>query len=267
MIPKSESLYTEFKTSFSDEVIISLVAFCNAKGGTVYVGVADNGEVKGVVLGKETLADWLNEIKNKTLPAIIPNADVIQFNNKSIVTFSVAEYPVKPVAMKGRFYQRRSNANHSLSAVEIADLSLQSRQVSWDSYPYPGTNFNDLNVAKIKRFISRVNDEGRFNLDNDPQTALEKLGLLQTGVPTNAAMILFSTKNLHYNVHIGRFKTPSLIIADKMISGNLFDVLEESMQTIVGHLKFAFEINISDATTQRTEIPEYPLEAVRELLN
>jgi ATP-dependent DNA helicase RecG len=135
MIPKSESLYTEFKTSFSDEVIISLVAFCNAKGGTVYVGVADNGEVKGVVLGKETLADWLNEIKNKTLPAIIPNADVIQFNNKSIVTFSVAEYPVKPVAMKGRFYQRRSNANHSLSAVEIADLSLQSRQVSWDSYP------------------------------------------------------------------------------------------------------------------------------------
>ena len=35
---------------------------------------------------------------------------------------------------------------------------------------------------------------------------------------------------------------------------------------IVGHLKFAFEINISDASTQRTEIPEYPLEAVRELL-
>jgi len=33
---------------------------------------------------------------------------------------------------------------------------------------------------------------------------------------------------------------------------------------IVGHLKFAFEI--TGKTTQRNEIPEYPLEAIRELL-
>ena len=36
------------------------------------------------------------------------------------------------------------------------------------------------------------------------------------------------------------------------------------MQAIIGHLKFAFEI--TGKTTQRTEIPEYPLDAVRELL-
>ncbi|MDR0681920.1 MAG: hypothetical protein LBG15_08770, partial [Dysgonamonadaceae bacterium] len=39
---------------------------------------------------------------------------------------------------------------------------------------------------------------------------------------------------------------------------------EEAMQTIIGHLKFAFEI--TGKTTQRTEIPEYPLDAIRELL-
>ena len=266
MIPTSESINTEFKTSFSDDVIISLVAFCNAKGGTVYVGITDNGETKGVLLGKETIADWLNEIKNKTLPAIIPNIDILPYTGKSVVAFSVAEYPVKPVAMKGRYYQRRANSNHLLSAVEIADLSLQSRQLSWDSYPYNGASFNELNVDKINRFISRVNDVGRFALDTDPKIALEKLGMLQKRIPTNAAMILFSSKDLHYNVHIGRFKTPSLIIADKMLSGNLFDVLEEAMQTIIGHLKFAFDITISSTNTQRTEIPEYPLEAVRELL-
>ena len=57
--------------------------------------------------------------------------------------------------------------------------------------------------------------------------------MLQDGIPTNAAMILFSKRDLRYNVHIGRFKTPSLIIADKMISGNLYDVAEESMQNII----------------------------------
>ena len=51
-----ESQTVELKTSFSDEVIISLVAFANANanGGSVYVGVKDNGEIQGVELGKET---------------------------------------------------------------------------------------------------------------------------------------------------------------------------------------------------------------------
>ena len=65
---QGENETTEFKTSFNDEVIISLVAFANTKGGTVYVGVKDNGSVHGVEVGKETLQKWINEIKNKTTP-------------------------------------------------------------------------------------------------------------------------------------------------------------------------------------------------------
>lgn len=93
---------------------------------------------------------------------------------------------------------------------------------------------------------------------------MTKLHLLKDGVPVNAAMLLFSKSNLLYNVHIGHFKTPSLIIADNMVNGNLYDVVDESMRIIVSHLKFAFEI--TGKTTQRTEIPEYPLEAIREML-
>jgi len=137
-------------------------------------------------------------------------------------------------------------------------------QYSWDSYPYIGATFDSLNPGKITDFITKVNSAGRFHLPEKQVDALIKLNFLKNDIPTNAAMILFSKKNLLYNVHIGRFKTPSMIIADKMINGNLYDVVEESMQTIIGHLKFAFEI--TGRTTQRTEIPEYPLEALRELL-
>lgn len=76
-IPKHESETVEFKTSFQDEVIETLVAFANIKGGTVYVGVADNGEIKGVEVQKETIQRWLNEIKNKTQPSVIPDVKVI----------------------------------------------------------------------------------------------------------------------------------------------------------------------------------------------
>ena len=56
IVEQGESETIELKTSFSDEVIISLVAFANANGGSVYVGVKDNGEIQGVELGKETIA-------------------------------------------------------------------------------------------------------------------------------------------------------------------------------------------------------------------
>ena len=63
---------------------------------------------------------------------------------------------------------------------------------------------------------------------------------------------------------MGRFKDPSLIIDDKMINGNLFDVAEETIRFIRSHLKVAFEI--TGETTQRTEIFEYPVPAIRELV-
>ncbi len=36
ILPTSEDLHTEFKTSFNEDVIETLVAFSNTKGGTAY---------------------------------------------------------------------------------------------------------------------------------------------------------------------------------------------------------------------------------------
>ena len=262
---QKESQTVEFKSSFNEEVIETLSAFANTKGGKVLVGVSNDGQpVKNFAIGEESVQKWLNEIKSKTSPAIIPNADIVEYKNSKILELSIQEFPVKPVACRGRYYKRVKNSNHQLSIQEISDIYMLSMQYSWDSYPYPKASADDINLEKVKKFITRVNLAERFQLPENPKNALIKLKMLQNNVPTNAAMILFSKENLLHNVHIGRFKTPSMIIADKMINGNLFDVVEESMQTIIGHLKFAFEI--TGQTTQRTEIPEYPLDAVRELL-
>ena len=264
MLPKLESDTIEFKSSFSVAVIETLVAFANTKGGSVYIGINDKGQVKGVDIAPESIPQWINEIKSKTEPSIIPYVDQIKSNEKDLVIFSTHEQPIKPISLQGRCYKRMNNSNHLLTVSEVSDLYMQSMQYSWDAYPYNGANLNSLDLSKVEQFIAKLNDVKRFSLPTDPIEALSKLNMIQKNIPTNASMILFSKDNLRYNVHIGRFKTPSLIIADKMINGNLYDVLEESMQTIIGHLKFAFEI--TGKTTQRTEIPEYPLDAVRELL-
>ena len=48
-----ESRNVEFKSSFGKEVIISLVAFANTRGGKVILGVDDKGTAKGIELGSE----------------------------------------------------------------------------------------------------------------------------------------------------------------------------------------------------------------------
>jgi len=44
---------------------IAEVAFSNAKGGKVYIGVSDKGKVQGITIGKESAQNWINEVKGK----------------------------------------------------------------------------------------------------------------------------------------------------------------------------------------------------------
>lgn len=176
----------------------------------------------------------------------------------------VQEFPVKPVAFKGRYFKRVKNSNHQLSPVEIADLNMASLQLSWDSYPAHGYTYSDLDIHKIEKFISRVNTTGRFNLEGTPQECLEKLRLISKSTVTNAAVLLFEKTGSIYNVHLGRFKTPSMIIDDKMLRLTLFDAVDETQKYLLSQMKVAFEI--TGVTTQRTEIPEYPLAVIRELI-
>ena len=79
IIAKGENIHTEFKSSFNNEAIESLVAFANTCGGNVYIGISDSGEVKGCNLGKETIVNWINEIKQKTSPQLVPDAEILEW--------------------------------------------------------------------------------------------------------------------------------------------------------------------------------------------
>ena len=72
-IRKGESQTTEFKTTFQKEVIATVVAFANAKGSKVVIGVDNDGRIIGIDLQKETIQNWINQIKTNTSPSVIPD--------------------------------------------------------------------------------------------------------------------------------------------------------------------------------------------------
>ena len=265
IIAEGESQRTEFKSSFNVEAMESITAFANTEGGCVLVGVSNKGKIVGVDTNEESVQQWVNEIKSKTEPAILVDAERYEIEGKAVVMLSVPEYPVKPIALQGRFYKRIGNSNHLLSATEIANLSMLSLQVSWDSFPALGKTLEDLDTESIDRFIERVSSNGRLSLSGKTWTdKLRKLKLINGETPTNAAYLLFGKGNIGYNVHAGRFKTPSMIIDDRMMNGNLFQTVEETMRFLLSQIKVAYEI--TGKTTQRTEIFEYPLPALREIV-
>ena len=260
-----ENQHIEYKSSFNDSVIETLVAFANTKGGRVLLGVYDDGSPNtNFTYGKETFQKWINEIKVKTQPSIIPDVEIIDYKENTIVELTIPEFPIKPVSFKGRYYKRVKNSNHQLSVLEIADLSMQSLQVSWDSYPAPNISVGDIDLNKAGKFIRKVNSTGRFKLEGTIIENLEKLRLISNSKITNAAYLLFAKDEIAFNVHLGRFKTASYIIDDKMLRNSLFEAVEETMKYLISQIKVAFEI--TGKTTQRTEIFEYPLPALRELV-
>ena len=265
LIKDGENQHVEFKSNFNVDVLESLVAFANTEGGTVYIGISDKGKITGVNLNYESIQHWVNEIKSKTEPALLADANLIEIEGKKIVMFSVKEYPIKPISLQGRYYKRIRNSNHLLSTVEIANMSLSSLQLSWDSYPAYGKTLDDLDIETINKFIEKVNSNGRLTLRGGTwQETFQKLNLIKSGQPTNAAFLLFGKENIGYNVHVGRFKTPYMIIDDRMMNCNLFKAVEETMRFLISQIKVAYEI--TGITTQRTQIFEYPLPALREIV-
>ena len=264
MIPNAENSQTEFKTSFNDEVITSLVAFSNAKGGSVYIGLNDKAEAKGVDIGKETIQHWVNEIKNKTSPQIIPDSEVIDVEGKTVVIFSVPEYPIKPVSFKGRFYKRNGNANHMMLIDEIANEHLKTINTSWDYYIDPNHTPESISSDKVNRFIQKIKHRTQSEIPVTPLEFLSKMEMLREGKLTFGGYLLFVSAYCPISdVQIGRFKSDITIIDSLSLNTDLFTEVEEIISFIKKHLMVEYIIT---GEPQRTERFDYPLDAIREIV-
>ncbi len=263
LISEGEDQKVEFKRTFNHQALIAINAMSNSTGGFIILGVADGGAITGLTLNKESLQNWLNEIKQKFEPQIIPELFLFKINSQNIVVIKVDSYPVKPVGLQGRYYQRHNNANHILSLARIAELHLQSLQLSWDSYAFPNKTMHDLDDQKIEAFISEINNTGRFSSSSDKWLVLNKLSLIKNNKPTTAAILLFAKIPERNHIRIGRFKSASTIIDDRQITDTLFEAAEESLKFIKSYiqLEYIFEGNI-----KRKERWEYPVEAIKESL-
>ena len=263
-IRSGESETVEFKTGFDREVIETLVAFANTKGGRVYIGVTDKGEVAGVSPGKESVQNWLNQIKQSTDQNIVPDAETATVNGRTIVIFSVPESPIKPLACKGRYYKRVGNSNHQLASAEVVNLHLRTFNTSWDFHTDDIHTKKDISLKKVRAFIKQANAHREAPIQDDPMTVLQKLELIRDGKLTYACFLLFMKEESSLStIELGRFQTPIIIKDGSRLKTDLFAEVAGVMQFIQKHINKAYIIT---GKPQRDERWDYPLDAMREIV-
>jgi len=264
LIEQGESQTIEFKISFQKEVIESVVAFANAKGGRIFIGVQDDAKIVGVDIQQESLQNWINQIKLSSSPSVIPDISVEVIDDKTIVLIDVKEYPMKPIAYKNRYYKRIKNSNHLMSLDEIANMHLQTINASWDYYIDDRHDFSDISQENIDYFIKKVENNLGKTFNDDPFTVLKKYELIKEDKLTFGAYLLFTSNNSALTAfQIGRFKDAITIIDNIDINTNLFTQIELAITFIKKHLMTEFIIT---GEPQRIVKYDYPLEAIREIV-
>lgn len=263
ILSEGEGQFIEFKESFSDKVIETIIAFSNSKGGKIFLGISDKKEIKGISLGKETIVNWINEVKNKTEPFLNPEFDILNINNKKIICINVLEFPLKPVSFKGLVFIRKNNMNFKLSPKEISEIYLRTKNSSWDFYFKENISLNDLDdkkITKVRKIIEK--NIGTKFINN--YSFLKKYDLISSEQITNACYLLFSKKELRETeIQIGLFADVDVIKKSKLIKTDLITEVEEVIDFIQAYILKEYIIT---GNPQREEKWQYPLKAIREFI-
>jgi len=258
-LKEGESEQIAFRVFFGHETIETLTAFANLHGGVLLLGISEMREIKGVPNAKENIDRWLHEIHTRTTPQLFPYMEVIEIDGKSVVSISIAEYPVKPVACEGKYYKRFSRFNQELTLGEAIDFRRQLLDSHWDSSLRPDKTIADISLEKLYRQIERISRKKQCTPE-EPLAFLRKYGLAEGDAITNACWLLFHPgEEPEATIELGRFSSPTVALDTLTLKSDLFSEAEEAVRFICKHICI-------ENQTEKSAQWQYPLEAIRELV-
>ena len=91
----------EFKLQVTDEIYKEVIAFANTDGGTVYIGIDDNGNAVGIDNIDETYTRITNGIRDAIQPDVTMFIKYTLQDNK-VVKITVGEGSDKPYYLKSK---------------------------------------------------------------------------------------------------------------------------------------------------------------------
>ena len=206
-----ESINTEFKSwnKVSDMkkrinlAVDELIAFANNKGGTLYFGVEDNGEVTGCD-GNYDLQDIIESIYEKTRPSIFVDPEEIEYNGKKVIALTVASDGITHATTDGRCLKRLGKNSKPFYPDEMSNRYSEIQSSDFSGRILSGSTEDDINkleVYKLKEKLKARNPESTL-ADMDDIAFLRDLALVKSdsgNIKLTVAGLLFVGKEQAIN--------------------------------------------------------------------
>lgn len=256
---KFETENIEFKLQVTDEVYKEVIAFANTDGGTIYIGIDDNGNVAGIDDADETFTRITNGIRDAIQP------DVTMFikyalQDNGVVKITVGEGSYKPYYLKSKglkpsgVYIRQGASKAQASPEQIRRMIKES---DGDIFEKMRSMEQNLTFRAAEDIFKKYNVE--FS-----EEKYRILGITDytDSLYTNLALIL-SDQCMHTTkvaVFGNDFNTE--FRDSKEFSGSVFKQLEDTF----GYLMLCNKTVATFKGLEREERSDYPPEAIREAL-
>lgn len=247
----------------------TLVAMANSGGGQVLIGISPRaGQVQGVqhpeeILDRIFLASLASE---PTL--VLPVPRKIQFEEKTILWLVIPPGLPNAYSLNGRYLGREGTRNVPLTARRLRSLLVERGILPFETRIAEDASLSDLDEAQVHAYLDvlEVSPEGPW------QEVLIQRGCLRRmagkPIPTYAGLLLFGKNPQMWlpnaTILAARFQGDSLAerFLKKEFTGSLPGQVQQANQFILDQI--ARRVQVTGLIHQTT--PEYPQEAVRELL-
>lgn len=264
-----ETQNIEFKESWRDEYLKWICGFANAQGGTLYIGVSDNGVVCGLQDAKKLMEDIPNKIVNSM--GLVADVNLHEQDGRAYIVVIIDSSNV-PISYRGKYYYRSGSTMQEMNGASLQQFILKKMGRSWDDITNERATLDDIDRKAIEYFLRKGIEAQRISeseLNSSTEEVLTNLGLIDdNGGIKNAAILLFGKNPLKFipsvRFKIGRFGIDEAdLMFQDIIEGNIIQMADRVLEVL--QAKYLIS-PVRFEGMQRYESLEIPKEALREIL-
>lgn len=198
-IELGEDSTTQFKENINNNTSLAeeLVAFSNASGGTIFIGVSDKGEITGLTAEDvRRLNNMISNVSSENVkPPINPLTRTVKIDGKILMLIEVKPGINKPYCTNSGTYITKSGADkRRISQEELQRLFQESQKIHADEMLVHGSGLSDIDTKELSEYYQKEYGEEINRQEISKEKILENLYLLRDGQLTLAGLLLFGKK-------------------------------------------------------------------------
>lgn len=211
IIGNGECSDVEFKPDdlTAQDLAKELVAFANLAGGSVLLGVENDGSICGII--RKDLEEWVTSVcRDNIRPPIVPFFEVVPNveDNKDIAIVRVSQgYQVHALWHHNvnRYLIRVGTQSREASHEELGRLFQQRASLRTELQPVSGSRLVNLDLRRLRNYFNEIRQQEVPDDANDKAwvSLLLDTNIMTTDGVTVGGMLLFGTTPNKFLPHAG----------------------------------------------------------------